>query len=157
MYQGVQEGVLDKTELRAVFAAFAPQPFVPFNERRILAGDASNIPRPLSPRARDRTCLHVHNLPETDTAAITYGWQFSTVVVLPTQASNQTYILDNSRIPSHQTPCQTAATQLSAIVPQLDTRAILTADRYYGSATFGAATSKLDLDKLLRIKSNAVF
>lgn len=155
LYQALQEGRLDRPELRCVLANFAPQ--VPPGCRRILGIDASNIARPESPTAADRTCLHVHNLPASDGAAITYGWQFSTLMVLPDQPGSQTYILDNVRIPSSQTACQVAAAQLEQIVPLLDPTDLLTADRYYGSAIFVKLTAKIRLDKLLRIKCNAVF
>ena len=58
---------------------------------------------------------------------------------------------------ANQTACQVAAAQLEQIVPLLDPTDLLTADRYYGSAIFVKLTAKIRLDKLLRIKSNAVF
>lgn len=88
LYKALQRGQLDRHQLRAVLAYFAPVEWVE-GQRPMLAVDASNnIARPLSPTARDRTCLYVPNLPESKgSAAITYGWQFSTVVVLPAQPS----------------------------------------------------------------------
>jgi hypothetical protein len=118
--------------------------------------DACNIPRPESPTARDRTYLHLHNLPEGE-AAITYGWQFSNLVVLPSPNSSWDYPLDNQRIESHQTPAEVGAQQLKEIVPLLPRRPFLVAERYYGSAIFVALICKLALDALLRIKSDRVF
>ena len=91
LYQALQEGRLDHLELRCVLANFAVQALA--GGRHLLGVDASNIARPLSPTAADRTCLHGSNLPESAGAAITYGWQFSTLMVLPDQPGSQTYIL----------------------------------------------------------------
>ena len=48
-------------------------------------------------------------------APVKPGWQFSLVAVLPSTASSFTYILDNQRIPSTETPTQTALTQVAAL------------------------------------------
>jgi hypothetical protein len=154
LYQALQQGQLDRSELRHLLAHFAPEALP--NQRLLIGVDASNIPRPESVTAADRTCLHVHNLPEGE-GAVTYGWQFSTLVILPDQAGADTYILDNTRIPSSQTPCQVAALQLAQLQPLLSCQALLMGDRYYGSATFVRLSEKIPLDKLLRIKSNLVF
>lgn len=124
---------------------------------RVLGIDASNIARPASPTAQDLTYLHLHNLPESDGAAITYGWQFSTLVVLPDQPSSQTYILHNKRIESSQSAAQVATNRLEQIVPLLGSAELLVAERYYGSAVFVKMTAHIRLDKLLCIKSNLVF
>jgi len=155
LYKALQVGQIDRAELRAVLARFAPKagPIRP----RVLGVDASNIARPESPTAQDRTYLHLHNVPAGDGAAITYGWQFSTLVVLPDQPSSQTYILDNTRIASSQSAAQVATAQLEQIVPMLGSAELLVADRYYGSAAFVKMTAHIRLDKLLRIKSNLVF
>jgi hypothetical protein len=154
LYQALQEGQLDRGELRHLMAHFAPEGLP--GQRLLIGVDASNIPRPESVTAADRTCLHVHNLPEGE-GAITYGWQFSTCVVLPYHPGAETYILDNTRIQSSQTPCQVAAVQLAQLQPLLSDEALLMADRYFGSATFVKLSQKTGLDKLLRIKSNLVF
>lgn len=154
IYKALRRGAIDRSELRALFCNFIPSP--PPGQRLVIGVDATNIVRQYSPTARDRTCLQVHNLPHGQSAT-TYGWQFSTVVVLPTQPSSQTYLLEQSRITSQTTAGQVAAEQLERLVGLLPGETLLEADRYYGSAKFVKATQKVHLDKLLRIKSDRVF
>lgn len=124
---------------------------LPASGRYVVVGvDATNIARPESPTAKDRTFLYVHNLPKCS-APVTSGWSFSTLVALPETPRRWTYILDNLRIPSAETAGNVAAAQLAALVPWVSLRVLVTADRYYGRATFVQATAKVDGDKLLRI------
>lgn len=153
MYAAFKDGRVDRGNLRQVLARYVPRPT---SGRHLVVGvDATNIARPESPTAEDRTYLYVHNLPECS-APVTSGWSFSTLVALPETPSSWTYILDNLRIPSSETAGSIAAAQLAAMVPLVSQRVLVTADRYYGSATFVRATAKVDCDKLLRIPSNRV-
>jgi hypothetical protein len=154
LYAAFADGEIDRTALRRVFATSAPHPAA--GQRLVMGMDASNVPRPESPTAQDRTYLYVHNLPEC-TAPVTVGWSFSSLVILPEQPSSWTYVLDCLRIPSDQTAGQVGAGQLAAIVPLLPERPVLTGDRYYGSAKFVRATAPVECDKLLRIPGNRVF
>jgi hypothetical protein len=153
LYAAFDDGRIDRTQLRQTFARRVSVPAT--DQRLVLGVDATPMPRPESPTARDRTYQYVHNLPDC-TAPVTVGWSFSAVVVLPERSSSWTYVLDTLRIPSHQTAGQVAAEQLAAIVPALPVRALLTGDRYYGSATFVRATAEVACDKLLRIPGNRV-
>jgi hypothetical protein len=153
LYAAFKDGRIERGALRQVLARYVKQPT---SGRRVVVGvDATNIARPESPTAGDRTYLYVHNLPECS-APVTSGWSFSTVVVLPETPSSWTYILDNLRIPSAETAGNVAAAQLAALVPLVNWRVLVTADRYYGSAAFVQATVQVDCDKLLRIPSNRV-
>lgn len=154
VYAALRDGQIDRTQLQQVFAQATPIPTA--GQRLVLGVDATNIARPESPTARDRTYLYVHNLPECK-APVTIGWSFSMLAVLPESTSSWTYVLDNTRIPSDQSAGAMAALQLAAVLPQLSVRALLTGDRYYGSAKFVQATATADCDKLLRIPSNRVF
>ncbi len=154
VYAAFADGQIDRSALRALFAHYAPAP--PPGQRLLLGLDASNIPRPESPTAADRTALFVHNLPQC-AHPVTVGWQFSTLVVLPPTPSSWSYTLDNERIPSTQTAAEIGAAQLRALVPQLPQRPLLTADRHYGSAAFVAATADVPCDKLLWLCRNRVF
>jgi hypothetical protein len=73
--------------------------------------DASRIERPESHTSAERTVVYKPNLPQ-NTKPITYGWQFSTLVVLPDQPSSWTYILDQERIKSTQKAVQVALDQV---------------------------------------------
>jgi hypothetical protein len=154
VYAALRDGRIERSQLQRVFAQSVPA--VPTGQRLVLGIDATNIARPESPTARDRTYLYVHNLPDC-TAPVTVGWSFSTLAVLPESPSSWTYVLDNARIPSEQSAGAMAAAQLAAVIPQLAARALLTGDRYYGSAKFVQATATIACDKLLRIPGNRVF
>jgi hypothetical protein len=153
LYAAFRDGRIDRTALRATFAAHVP---LPRGGHRLVVGvDVSSVARPESPTARDRTYQYVHNLPDCS-APVTVGWGFSAVVVLPETPSSWTYQLDNQRVPSACTAGQVAAEQLAAIVPLLPVRALLLGDRYYGSAAFVKGTATVPCDKLLRIPGNRV-
>ena len=91
LYEAFEDGRIDEKRLRDIFAHYLPKPDA---GKRLWVGiDASGIARPDAITSADRTAQHVHNLPECK-KPITFGWQFSTVVVLPERPSSWTYILD---------------------------------------------------------------
>jgi hypothetical protein len=154
LYAAFADGRIDQQALGEVFARYLPLPAD--GERLWLGIDGSPIQRPASKTARDRSVVYVPNLPQSS-KPISYGWQFSAVVLLPQQASSWTYVLDQARIASHQSASEVAATQLRWRLPHLPSRPIVTTDRWYGCAPFVLATADLACDKLLRVKSNRVF
>lgn len=154
LYAALQDGRIDRNKLRQVLASFAPRPAP--GQRVWLGVDASSIARPEADTSRDRTPIYVPNLPHSS-KPVTLGWQFSTVVILPEQASSWTYVLDSQRIESSQTAAQVAAQQLAALLPLLPWRVTLVADRFYGSLVFLRLVAALACDKLLRLKANRVF
>ena len=160
LYEAFEDGKLDQAALRKLFADFAPLS-QSADEPVVVAVDASNIVRPQAYTSPDRGCLYVHNLHECD-KPITYGWQFSTLALLPNQPSSWCYILDNSRIDTDHTASEVAAEQLGALANSLVTKRVLVvADRYYGSATFLKALcqpqTQGQVEALLRIKRDRVF
>src|SRR5437879_2879059 len=96
VYEAFEDGRIDQTRLQEVFARYLPRPET--GNPLWIGIDASNIARPCSITSADRTAQQVHNLPR-GTKAITYGWQFSTMVVLPETPSSWTYLLSQRRIP----------------------------------------------------------
>ncbi len=159
LYEGFEDGLLDRAALRQLFANYVPHP-TEDGDWLVVGVDASNIVRPQSFSLEDRGALYLHNLPECD-KPITYGWQFSVVAALPQLTSSWSYILDSCRIASSQTASQVAASQLAALAKLFahQWRLLVVADRYYGSATFIKALLevKAPVDGLLRIKSDRVF
>ena len=152
LYEAFQDGRLDRSALQKLLASFAP-----LEGKRLLLGiDASSIARPSSPTLKDRSPQYVHNLPDCK-APVTPGWQFSALVVLPLIPSSWTYLLDNRRIPTDQTPAEAAAEQLRQIVPLLSVPPLNLGDRGYGSAAFVKATHDIACDLLLRISRDRVF
>ncbi len=154
LYEAFEDGIIEQEALRRVFAAHAP--IATEGERLLLGIDASRIERPEASTSADRTVVHKPNLPENRTP-ITYGWQFSTLVVLPQQPSSWTYLLDQQRISSTQTAVQVAIAQIVAVVPQLAARPVIVSDRWYSCAPFLLGTRDVKADKLLRVKCNRVF
>jgi len=153
LYTALEDGQIDRDALRRLFAQKMPAPAP--GQRLRIGVDASSIARPLSKTAADRTYVHQSNLPK-GAKPVRAGWQFSTLSVLPEKPSSWTYVLDNQRIPSHQTQGEVAAQQLREIVPLLPQRPLLTADGYYGSSTFLQLTAGIACDKLTRFAKNRV-
>src|SRR5258708_39099117 len=121
--------------------------------RRVWLGvDASSIPRPEADTCPDRSVGYVPNRAGSS-RPISYGWQFSTVVLLPEQPSSWTYVLDQQRIASSQKSTQVAAEQLHQLVPLLNQhgiRPILPSHPYYPPPPFLEATSALQPHNLFR-------
>jgi hypothetical protein len=152
LYEAFEDGRIDQDRLRRVFARY----LLPAQGERLWLGiDASSIERPQSKTSPDRTVVYKPNLPESS-KPISYGWQFSTVVLLPDQPSSWTAVLDQQRIGSEQTSVQVAAAQLRQLAPELDCRPIVASDRWYSCAPFLLATEGLPFDKLLRLKRKRV-
>ena len=153
LYEGFEDGQIDQERLRRVFARYLLQPVK--GERVWLGIDATSIERPQSKTSPDRTVVYKPNLPESS-KPISYGWQFSTIVLLPAQPSSWTAILDQQRIRSDQTSVEVAASQLRQLAPLLSGRPIVATDRWYSCAPFLLATEGLPFDKLLRLKRKRV-
>jgi len=163
LYEGFEDGQIEKRCLRETFAKYAPWPTL---ERIVLALDASSIARPKSKTARDRTFVHEANLPPRCPPVVP-GWQFSTLVLLPQTPSSWTYTLDNSRIPSHQTPSEIASEQLRSITSLLNINLhasgeaskmppLLLADGHYSCTGFLTQSQDIPCDKLIRLAKNRV-
>jgi hypothetical protein len=153
LYEAFEDGRIDQDRLRRVFARYLLRPGE--GERVWLGIDATSIERPESPTSPDRTVVYKPNLPESS-KPISYGWQFSTVVILPKQPSSWTAVLDQQRIRSDQTSVEVAAAQLRQLAPLVQGRPIVATDRWYSCAPFLLATEGLPFDKLLRLKRKRV-
>ena len=148
LYEAFDDAVIDHAALRSLFVAQTLQMHAERSNRRlVLAADASPIVRPQSRTARDRSYVHVPNLPQ-GTKPVAPGWQFATVVALPETPSSWTMILDNRRIKSDQTASQVVAKQLIALAPQLPGGTIVTCDGGFGNPTFLAQLQPLPSDTL---------
>lgn len=153
LYEAFEDGRIDQERLRRIFVEYLVR--AEEGERVWLGIDATSIQRPESQTSPDRTVVYVPNLPESS-KPISYGWQFSTVVVLPKQPSSWTAVLDQQRIRSEQTSVQVAAAQLRQLAPELRCRPIVATDRWYSCAPFLLATQDLAFDKLLRLTRKRV-
>jgi len=155
IYKALSRGRIDRDALRRVCVQAAPRPAA--GERLVLALDASPLVRRQARTAADRTLVHVPNMPK-GAAPVLPGWQFSTLVVVPTAVSSWVHVLDNQRIPSTESAVSVGAAQLRAVLPLLlPERPLLLADGGYGTATWLQATADLAVDQLVRIARNSVF
>jgi hypothetical protein len=152
-YQGLQEGRIRARALRQACAQWLPGRTLP---RLVLALDATSFLRPASSTARDRTLVHVPNLPARVTP-VGPGWQCSALAVLPDTPSSWTYYLSVTRVPSWLTPTTLGALQLSSVLPLLPQRPLTVADRLYGSVEFVRRVSTLASDFLIRLQAHRVF
>src|SRR6266852_2111747 len=117
LYEAFEDGPIDQNRLRQVFVRYLLRPLD--REQVWLGIDARSHERPQSKTSPDRTVVYKPNLPEP-CRPISYGWQFSTVVLLPEQPSSWTSVLDQQRIASSQKSTQVAAEQLHQLVPLLN-------------------------------------
>ena len=153
LYEAFEDGRIDQQRLRRVFVRYLLPPSK--GEQLWLGLDATSIERPQSQTSSDRTVVYKPNLPQ-GCKPISYGWQFSTVVLLPEQPSSWTAVLDQQRIRAAQTSVEVAAAQLRQLAPLLGGRPIVASDRWYSCAPFLLATEGLPFDKLLRLKRKRV-
>ena len=123
-------------------------------ERRVfISVDAISVPRPEAKTSEDRGIIPVSNLPRA-AKPISVGWQFSTVMVLPTEASSWVGILDQQRITKKQTAIAVAIAQLRALLPLLQRPVLVLADRWCATTDFLRACQELGCQVLIRLKSN---
>jgi hypothetical protein len=155
LYEGLEDGKIDQKRLQEVFARFLPQSYL---QELVWVGiDVSGIARPRARTSADRSALYVHNLPECK-KPITFGWQFSTAVVLPPTPSSWTYVLDQQRVSTQTTAAQVAFGQLQHLVPLLPTNTAAVLDRGYNSTWLWCQCSGLPIKgTLVRLKGNRCF
>lgn len=152
LYEALEDGKMDQKRLQQVFARYLPQPSSDHPLR--IAVDTSGIARPKAVTASDRSAQYMHNLPE-GTKPVTYGWQFSTVVVLPETPSSWTFLLDQQRVNTQTTAAQVAYAQLEQVVPLLPRDTIVLMDRGYDSAWLWCKCSGLPIKGTqIRLKGN---
>jgi hypothetical protein len=124
------------------------------NEAVWIAVDATPIERLDAETSEDRGYIHLANLPLVD-KAISIGWQFSNVVLLPQTPSSWVPPLEIRRIPTKKTPVEVAIEQLQVLRPLFgDRRVIIVADRGYCTPDFLRACHDLGYTCLIRLKSD---
>ena len=153
VYEALEDGRINVEQIRAIWVSVLLADRAE-DEPIWIAVDGSNIARPNARTSADRTIIHVPNLPLVE-KPISIGWAFSTVVLLPEQASSWTPILEQQRISSEQTAIEVAIAQLQALKPLFgNRRVIILADRWYSTPEFLRACHELGYSVLIRLKSN---
>jgi hypothetical protein len=154
VYEAFKDGKIGQTYLQKVFVRYMPKPAE--GNWLWIGIDTSGIARPSSVTSADRTALTVHNLPKSE-KAITYGWQFSTMVVLSDPASSRTYILDQQRVKSDTTANQICAKQLRQMLPLLPEKTMVVLDRSYDCIWLWCQCRGLKANVLVRLKRKRTF
>src|SRR5437588_6452741 len=135
VYEALEDGRINVEQVRAIWVSVLLAERAE-NDPIWMAVDGSNLARPSAPTSADRTIIHLPKLPLVD-KAISIGWTFSTVVMVPEQVSSWTPILDQARISSEQTAIGVAIRQLQALKPLFgNRRVIILADRWYSTPEF---------------------
>ncbi len=153
VYEALQDGRINVERLREVFVQALIES-KPIDEPIWLGIDSSSMQRLEAASLRDRGMIYVPNMPHA-TKPVSVGYQFSTVMLLPEQASSWVGILEQRRIGTEQTAIQVGIEQLRALLPQMaGRRVILLADRWYATAAFVRACRELHIGALIRLKRN---
>ena len=97
--------------------------------------------------------IYVPNMPHA-TKPVSVGWQFSTVMVLPSTPSSWGGVLSQCRITTDHTAISVAIEQLERLRPLLPTSARLLADRWYVTGPFVRSCQQMQLEALMRLKRN---
>ncbi len=158
LYKALKRGSINLEKLKDIFIKYISDSS---EEKRLILGtDATPIERPFSETSPDRTAMPMHNIPHAapkKSTAITFGWKYSTMMVLPDKSSSWTYIIDQRRIPSDKTDVQVAWEQIKEIVPKLKKRPLILLDRGYVSVWLWCQLTTIAVDALVRLKSNQCF
>src|SRR2546421_2220760 len=113
LYEAFEDGKIDAEQLRQVFVQFAPLPSA--GAYVYLGVDTSNLYRPEAATSADRTLVPLPNVPECN-HAVCPGWVISSIVLLPQEAGQGTFVVDTQRVASSELATQVAASQLLAVV-----------------------------------------
>src|SRR5436190_12124048 len=106
------DGQIDAEQLRQVFVQFAPLPGT--GEYVFVGVDTSNLYRREAETSADRTLVPIPNLPECN-HAVCPGWVISSLVLLPQEAGQGTFVLDSQRVASSGLATQVGADQVLAV------------------------------------------
>lgn len=153
VYEALEDGRINVEQLRAVWVKALLEERAE-SEPIWIGVDTSNVERANARTSADRTIIHLPNLPLAD-KALSIGWTFSSVVLIPEQVSSWTPVLDQQRVSSEQTAIGVAIGQLQALRPLFGKReVIILADRWYSTPQFLRACHELGYSVLIRLKSN---
>lgn len=152
VYEALEDGRIDVERLRAVFVETLIAQRVD-DEPIWLGLDSSHIERLEAETSADRGMIYVPNMPHVS-KPVSVGWQFSTVMLLPEQPSSWVGILEQRRIGTEQTAIEVGIAQLRAVLPLIQRRTIVLADRWYGGAQFVQACEEMGCQALIRLKTN---
>src|SRR5712691_8081785 len=105
LYEALEDGQIKAERLRQVLIHFAPLPEA--GQLVFLGVDTSNLYRAEAETAADRTLVKIANLPKNAHAACP-GLVISSIVLLPKQAGQGTFVLDTARVTSKELATEVA-------------------------------------------------
>lgn len=150
VYEALEDGRIESQRWSEIWTAA----LLAEHEGRVwISIDATSIAHPEAETSPDRGLIYVPNLPQAK-RPISVGWQFSTVMLLPTHRSSWGAVLSQKRISSLQTAVEVAIAQLDSLRPLLPDGGRLLADGWYPTGPFLLACHRLKLDALMRLKRN---
>lgn len=121
--------------------------------RILLAGDHTTWSRPNACTLKERTYEH-YAQGGLGGKPVTVGYGYSTLALIPETEASWALPFRHERITSWETPIQKAVWQLKKVCPQLPSRAISCWDIEYGCAPFITQTAEIEVDKIIRLRSN---
>jgi hypothetical protein len=153
IYEGLQDGKINQEELRKLLVSTL---LAQLEEGKVvcLGTDATPIKRAEAETSEDRGYIHIPNLPLVD-KAISVGWQWSNIVLLPDDPSSWTPPLDTRRIPTGKTAIEVAIEQLRDMRPLFGDRVVMIfVDRGYATPQFLRTCHELGYLCLARLKTD---
>jgi Transposase DDE domain len=152
VYEALQDGRINVERLREVFVQGLIEG-KPADEPIWVDIESSSMERLEAKSSRDRGMIYMPNMPHA-TNPVSVGWQFSTVMLEPSQPSSGVGILEQRRIGTEQTAIEVGIEQLRGVLPLIGRRVILLAHRWYAVARFVCACRELGCGGLIRLKRN---
>ena len=113
LYEALEDGQINAEELRKVMVEFAPLP--PAGSYVIVGVDTSSLYRKEAKTLADRTMVPIPNLPDCD-HAVCPGLVMSSVVLVPNEPGQGTWVLDVCRVTSQDVATGIAARQLGEVI-----------------------------------------
>lgn len=157
LYEALEDGQISAKRLREVMVEFAP---LPKACSYVFVGvDTSDLYRKEAETVADRTMVPIPNLPDCD-HAVCPGLVISSIVLLPNEPGQGTWVLDTRRVTSQDLATGVAARQLGEVVFLLvkkGLRPIVIGDRWYACAPFLKGMAEVSASCLLRVKRNRIF
>ena len=141
VYEALQDGHIDQMDWSRIWT----QALLKEQQSPVwISVDSTSIARPEAETSPDRGIIYVPNLPHAK-RPVSIGWQFSTVMLLPTTRSSWGAILTQRRIHSSETAVEVAIEQVEHLVPDLPAHTRLLADRWYVTGPFLQACQRLQM------------
>ena len=126
---------------------------MPSQEQLLVAIDHSPWLRPEAKTLRERTYEHQPGASKK----VGVGQGYSTIAWIPEEKGSWALPLRHERISSWESPLSKAVWQVKEVCKHLNQRILLLIDREYANASWVKATIGLEVDSLMKLRSNLCF